>query len=68
MDSFRAAVQAAMAGEGAPETPDKPWYAEVQAWVREMGISDGTRPLESCTRAEEWTIAYRLYQAVKAGK
>ena len=53
--------------EPAPE-PEKPWYAEDQAWVQEMGVSDGTRPGDPCTRAELWAAVHRLYKAIKAGK
>ena len=52
--------------EPAPE-PERPWYAEAQAWVQEMGISDGTRPGDPCTRAELWAAVHRLYKAIKAG-
>ncbi len=34
----------------------QPWYAEAQAWAKELGIADGTRPLELCTRAEVWQM------------
>lgn len=49
-----------------PEVPeDKPWYADHQAWVQEMGIADGTRPNDVCTRAEVWTMLHRLYNSAK---
>lgn len=53
-----------------PEQPDKPaeWYAGAQAWVKELGIADGTRPLDNVTRAEVWAMLKRLYEAIKAGK
>ncbi len=52
------------------EQPEEPaaWYAEAQAWVKALGIADGTRPLDSVTRAEAWVMLQRLYQAIKAGK
>lgn len=52
------------------EKPQQPaeWYAEAQAWVKDMGIADGTRPLDGVTRAEVWVMLQRLYEAVKAGK
>ena len=37
------------------------WYADAQRWVIEKGIADGTRPEESATRAEVWTMLQRLY-------
>ena len=53
-----------------PEQPDKPaeWYAGAQTWAMELGIADGTRPLDNVTRAEAWVMLQRLYQAIKAGK
>lgn len=51
------------------ETPvEKPWYADAQKWAMEMGIADGTRPTDPCTRAEEWTMLQRLYNLIKEGK
>ena len=62
----------AWAEQEKPEQPtaDQPaeWYAEAQAWVKDMGIADGTRPLDSVTRAEVWVMLKRLYEAMKAGK
>lgn len=37
-----------------------PWYAEAQAWAKDNGIADGTRPEEPATRAEVWTMLMRL--------
>ena len=37
-----------------------PWYNDAQWWVKENGISDGTRPNDTCTRAEVWQMLYRL--------
>lgn len=52
-----------------PDTPAlAPWYAEEQEWVKEMGVADGTRPEDMCTRAEAWTMLHRIYEAIKAGK
>lgn len=51
-----------------PTEPEAPWYAEDRAWAVGLGLTDGTRPLEACTRAEEWTMLRRLYDAIKAGK
>lgn len=45
-----------------------PWYADAQKWAVEMGIADGTRPTDPCTRAEEWTMLQRLYNLIKEGK
>jgi N-acetylmuramoyl-L-alanine amidase CwlA len=40
--------------------PDVPWYNDAQWWVKENGISDGTRPNEPVTRAELWQMLYRF--------
>lgn len=51
------------------ETPvEKLWYTDAQKWAVEMGIADGTRPTDPCTRAEEWTMLQRLYNLIKEGK
>ena len=47
---------------------EKHWYADAQKWAMEMGIADGTRPTDPCTRAEEWTMLQRLYTLIKEGK
>lgn len=47
---------------------EKTWYADAQEWAVKMGIADGTRPLDTCTRAEMWTMLQRLYNLVKGGK
>lgn len=47
---------------------ENPWYADAQKWAVEMGIADGTRPTDPCTRAEEWTMLQRLYNLIKEGK
>lgn len=56
--------------EWAPETSEAPapWYEEDRAWAMALGITDGARPEEASTRAEEWAMLHRLYEAVKAGK
>lgn len=41
----------------------QPWYAKAQAWAKELGISDGTRPLELCTRAEVWQMLFNYDRA-----
>lgn len=52
-----------------PEAPgDKPWYAGEQEWAVSLGLTDGTRPLDGCTRAEQWTMLHKLYKAIKAGR
>ena len=38
---------------------DTPWYNDAQWWVKANNISDGTRPDETCTRAEVWQMLYR---------
>ena len=35
------------------------WAEEAQQWVYENGISDGTRPKDTVTREEVWTMLYR---------
>ena len=47
---------------------ENPWYADAQKWAVEMGIADGTRPLDNVTRAEVWVMLKRLYEAMKSGK
>ena len=47
---------------------EKPWYTDAQKWAVKMGIADGTRPTDHCTRAEEWTMLQRLYNLIKEGK
>ena len=43
---------------------DKPvenkWYTDAQQWAVEKGISDGTRPEDTITRAEVWSMLMRL--------
>ncbi len=46
----------------------EPWYEAYREWVVEKGIADGTRPDDTCTRAETWAMLQRMYEAVKAGK
>lgn len=41
----------------------QPWYAKAQVWAKELGISDGTRPLELCTRAEVWQMLFNYDRA-----
>lgn len=50
------------------EPVETPWYADAQKWAVEMGIADGTRPTDPCTRAEEWTMLQRLYHLIKEGE
>ena len=42
------------------DTKYEPWYFEAQQWAKENGISDGTRPEETCTRAEVWQMLQNL--------
>ena len=44
--------------KGAPQTTPAPWYQAALEWVREQGLSDGTRPEAPCTRAEVWQMLY----------
>ena len=39
----------------------KEWYTDAQKWVIEKGISDGTRPNDTTTRAEVWTMLHRVF-------
>ena len=77
MDDFRAAVKAALGGDGQtePEEPQQPaaeqpadWAAEAWAWAKAMGLLDGTRPTAASTRQEVAVMFRRFYEAVKAGK
>lgn len=65
MDDFRKEVRAVMLGEDIPESPEqeKPWYEDAQNWVKQMGISDGSRPADPVTRAEVWTMLKRYDEA-----
>ena len=38
----------------------QPWYADAQKWVIANGISDGTRPNDTATRAEVWAMLQRM--------
>lgn len=41
-----------------------PWYEEARQWAVDMGITDGTRPEELCTRAEVWEMLKRYTEAL----
>ena len=41
-----------------------PWYEEARQWAMDMGITDGTRPEELCTRAEVWEMLKRHTEAL----
>ncbi|MFA7628650.1 MAG: N-acetylmuramoyl-L-alanine amidase [Candidatus Dojkabacteria bacterium] len=41
-----------------------PWYNDAQWWVKANNISDGTRPDDTCTRAEVWQMLYRVAQKI----
>ncbi len=43
--------------------PVAPWYAEARSWAKDKGITDGTRPEETCTRAEVWEMLKRYEKA-----
>ncbi len=62
-DDFRKAVQSkineAIAAEKPVETVSD-WAKDAYLWVKEKGISDGTRPKEVVTREELWTMIYRM--------
>ncbi|MBQ8765389.1 MAG: N-acetylmuramoyl-L-alanine amidase [Clostridia bacterium] len=40
---------------------EKEWYTDAQSWAVNKGITDGTRPNDTTTRAEVWTMLQRLY-------
>ena len=42
----------------------KEWYADAQQWVVKNGISDGTRPNDTTTRAEMWAMLHRFYNLI----
>lgn len=78
MDDFRTAVREVLYAGETPQEPEEPqqpaadkpadWAAEAWAWAQAMGLLDGTRPTANITRQEVAVFAWRLYQAVKAGK
>ena len=41
-------------------TAEVPWYNDAQFFVVSTGISDGTRPGDTVTRAEAWAMIHRL--------
>lgn len=42
------------------EKPVEKWYEAARKWAMEKGITDGTRPEETITRAEVWSMLMRL--------
>lgn len=48
--------------------PKEPWYTGAQAWATEMGLTDGSRPEDGCTRAEVWAMLKRYHEAVSAAR
>lgn len=44
---------------------NEPWYAEEMRWGKWIGIHDGTRPEDPCSRAEVSTMLHNLYKALK---
>lgn len=38
----------------------KPWYEDAKKWAVSAGITDGTRPDDTATRAEVWAMLKRL--------
>jgi hypothetical protein len=45
---------------------NSPWYAEAMDWCKSAGIMDGTRPLDTLTRAEAATIIKRTVEYLEA--
>lgn len=43
---------------------EQPWYAQAQSWGKEMGLTDGTRPEEPCTRAEVWEMFWKMQKKI----
>ncbi len=41
------------------------WAKESFEFVKENGISDGTRPKDAVTREEQWTMLKRLYDLLQ---
>lgn len=41
-------------------TPVRKWYADAQKWAIDAGITDGTNPDKTATRAEVWAMLYRM--------
>lgn len=41
------------------------WYSSAQDFCMERGISDGTRPNDTVTRAEVWSMIHRLYKTIE---
>jgi N-acetylmuramoyl-L-alanine amidase len=41
------------------------WAKDAYEFVRETGISDGTRPKDTVTREEQWTMLKRLYDELQ---
>lgn len=48
-----------------PAEPVHHWYDDDAAWVKELGIADGTRPTDKASRAEVWAMLHRLYNIIK---
>ena len=40
--------------------PEEPWYTKAQKWAKDQNISDGTRPDDNATRAEIWSMLYKM--------
>jgi len=40
----------------------KEWYEDAQEWVKKFGISDGSKPLETASRAEVWSMLKRYHE------
>ena len=58
-DKIASAIGEAIGGKA------QPWYAEAQKWAVDNGISDGTRPHDTTTRAEVWAMLQRLQRGDK---
>ena len=52
-------------GEYLMENNISDWAVDAQKWVMENGFSDGTRPKDTVTREELWTIMHRMFMSGK---
>lgn len=50
------------------QTSNIPWYNDAQWFVKQIGISDGTRPDDNATRAETWQMIYNFCKYLENNK
>ena len=66
VDAIADAICKAIAGEG--QSMDKCsniHFEEARAKMMEIGVTDGTRPQDTCTREQVWSMLYRLMNHLK---